>query len=362
MGLLRGFPRKYCDESGEDVMAKRIALLFLVCLLFMTGCTAETAAPAQKQYNATFLTLFDTVTTIVGKADSEEAFQQTAQAVHDALLEYHRLFDIYKEYEGLNNLKTVNDNAGIAPVEVDSRIIDLLLDCREYYEITNGRVNVAMGSVLSLWHEARNDGINDPANAKLPDAATLEEAALHTDFDAIIIDEEASTVYISDPQVRLDVGAVAKGWAAQRVSEAAPAGLLISVGGNVCATGPKDETGTPWVVGIQDPDGGDSYLHTVYVTGGSLVTSGDYQRNYTVDGKIYHHIIDPDTLYPSTYWRSVTIVCADSGLADALSTALFLLPQEEGQKLLDQCDAQAMWVDGEGQMFYSPGFEDRIRT
>ena len=169
-------------------------------------------------------------------------------------------------------------------------------------------------------------------------------------------------MYITDPQVRLDVGAVAKGWSAQRVCEMAPGGLLISVGGNVCATGPKDETGTPWVVGIQDPDGGDAYLHTLYVTGGSVVTSGDYQRAYTVDGKLYHHIIDPETLYPSAYWRSVTIVCADSGLADALSTALFLLPQEEGQALADKCDAKAMWVDGEGNITYSPGFEDLIRT
>lgn len=337
-------------------------MVLLSLILLLSGCSTGTGTAEQKQYTATFLTLFDTVTTIVGRDESEEAFTQKAQAVHDELLEYHQLFDIYNDYDGINNLKTVNDQAGIAPVTVDSRIIALLLDCREYYELTNGRVNVAMGSVLNLWHEARNEGINDPANARLPDADALEEASAHTDLNAVILDEEASTVYISDPDVRLDVGAVAKGWAAQQVSQNAPTGLLISVGGNVCATGPKDASGTPWVVGVQDPDGGDSYLHTVYVTGGSLVTSGDYQRNYVVDGKIYHHIIDPDTMYPSTYWRSVTIVCADSGLADALSTALFLLPREEGQKLLEKCNAMAMWVDGEGQIFCSPGFEDMIRT
>jgi len=221
---------------------------------------------------------------------------------------------------------------------------------------------VAMGSVLVLWHEARNDGINDPANAYLPMTEKLTEAAGHTDFDAIVIDEAASTVYISDPEMRLDVGAVAKGWSVQRVAESAPSGLLISVGGNVCATGPKDENGTAWVVGVQDPNGGDSYLHTLTVTKGSVVTSGDYQRAYVVDGELYHHIIDPVTLYPSTLWRSVTILCDDSGLADALSTALFLLPQEEGQKLLDKAGAMAMWVNREGKIFYSPGFQDYIRT
>lgn len=338
---------------------RRILALVLVCLL-VSGCAVR--QPEQKQYTATFLTLFDTVTSIVGKADSQEQFQKTAQEIHDELLVYHQLFDIYNEYEGLNNLKTVNDHAGREPVQVDQKIIDLLKDCRDYYALTDGRVNAALGSVLNLWHEARNDGIDNPANAYLPEQDQLEAASLHTSFDAVIIDEAASTVCISDPAVRLDVGAIAKGWSVQRVCEQAPAGLLVSVGGNVCATGPKDETGTPWVVGVQNPDGGDAYLHTLYLTKGSVVTSGDYQRAYMVDGKFYHHIIDPDTLYPSTYWRSVTIVCDDSGLADALSTALFLLPLEEGTALLETCSAEAMWVDGDGKIFYSQGFETLIRT
>ena len=275
---------------------------------------------------------------------------------------HHQLFDIYNDYDGLNNLKTVNDNAGIAPVVVDSRIIDLLTDCKTYHEATGGVVNPAMGSVLQLWHVARNDGINDPANAYLPGMEELKAAAEHMDMDALVIDEGASTVYLSDPKVQLDVGAIAKGWSVQRVCENAPKGLLVSVGGNVCATGPKDASGTPWVVGIQDPDGAESYLHTLTVTNGSVVTSGDYQRAYVVDGELYHHIIDPGTLYPSTRWRSVTILCGDSGLGDALSTALFVLPLEDGQQLLDTLGAEAMWVDREGNRFYSPGFEQSIRT
>lgn len=333
----------------------------VLCLALLTGCASYRPAEA-KQYTATFLTLFDTVTTIVGKAATEEAFSAAAQAVHDELLVYHRLFDIYHTYDGINNLKTVNDAAGESPVTVEREIIDLLLDCREYAEATDGRVNVAMGSVLQLWHEARNDGINDPANAYLPDESALSAAASHTSFDAVIIDEAASTVFITDPLLRLDVGAVAKGWAVEQVARTAPTGLLISVGGNVCATGPKDESGTPWVVGIQDPDDAQAFLHTIYVSEGSVVTSGDYQRAYVVDGEIYHHIIDPGTLYPAVCWRSVTVVCADSGMADALSTALFLLSYSEGQALLERCGAEAMWVDREGDLLYSPGFEKLIRT
>ena len=338
---------------------KRFFALLLTLSMLLCGCTG--AGEEQKQYSATFLTVFDTVTTILGRDASEEAFTAKAQAVHDELLVYHQLFDIYNVYEGLNNLKTINDHPGEA-VSVDKAIIDLLLDCKRYYELTDGRVNAAMGSVLYLWHEAREDGLNDFANAYLPDSAALTEAAEHASWDSVVIDAEKGTVTILDPALRLDVGAIAKGWSVQRVAENAPEGLLISVGGNVCATGPKDSTGTPWVVGVQDPDGGDNYLHTLYLTKGSMVTSGDYQRAYMVDGKIYHHIIDPDTLYPGSLWRAVTVVCPDSGLADALSTALFLLPLEEGQKLLDQCESYAMWVDAEGNMFYSTGFEDLIRT
>ena len=330
--------------------------------MLLTACTAP--SQQNKRYNATFLTLFDTVTTIVGFAESEDAFRATAQSVHDELLTYHQLFDIYNSYDGINNLKTINDNAGIAPVKVDRKIIDLLLDCKEYYDLTDGVVNVAMGSVLHLWHEARNDGIDDPLNARLPDAAALQDAAAHMSMDSVVIDESASTVFITDPDTRLDVGAIAKGWATERAARNAPEGLLISVGGNVRATGNKDEDGTPWVVGIQDPDDAEKYLHSIYVYAGrgSVVTSGDYQRTYAVDGVLYHHIIDPATLYPATLWRSVTIVCADSGAADALSTALFLMDYEDGLALLAQFDAEAVWVAPDGTLKYSPGFEELIRT
>ena len=339
-------------------MGRKLMTILLVLSLTLTGCTL----PVKKaqQYQATYLDVFDTVTSISGVSDSEDAFREQAEQIHGRLLEYHRLFDIYNDYEGMNNLRTVNDNAGIAPVAVDGEIIRLLKDCRDYYELTEHTVNVAMGGVLSLWHEARTAGLEDPDHARLPEEAALREAAAHTDWASVEIDEEAGTVYLSDSRLRLDVGAVAKGWSAQRAVEDAPEGFLISVGGNVSATGPKDDSGTPWVVGITDPDGGEGYLHTLYDTDSAIVTSGDYQRYYEVDGKRFHHIIDPQTLYPAERFRSVTVICGDSGLADALSTALFILPQPEGQALAQKCGAEAMWLDTEGNRFYTDGFECRI--
>ncbi|MBR5559123.1 MAG: FAD:protein FMN transferase [Oscillospiraceae bacterium] len=341
-------------------MRRILAVVLSLCLL--AGCGATAASSNLTIYEASFLTLFDTVTTIKGEAESKEAFEETVKQIHDDLEYYHRLFDIYNDYEGINNIKTINDRAGVSPVEVDPDIIALLKDCCRYYEITGGKTNVAMGSVLRLWHDARSEGIDDPANASLPNRQKLEEAAEHTDIGSLVIDEAASTVFLTDPEARLDVGAVAKGWASQRVAEKLPSGMLLSVGGNVCATGTK-HTGEPWVIGIRNPsDGSGEYLHTLYVKGGAVVTSGDYQRTYMVDGEMYHHIIDPETLMPSSYWRSVSVICEDSGLADALSTALFLLPLEEGRALAEECGVQVLWSNASGEEFMTPGFQEMIRT
>ena len=321
-------------------MKKLVCIVSAFCLL-LAGCARQKAAE-----KVTYLDVFDTVTTVIGDGAA-------AEKIHTDLQRYHKLFDIYHSYEGFNNLKTVNDQAGIAPVQVDEAILALLSDCVEFYHLTDGRVNVAMGSVLKLWHYARNESLQNPQQAYIPTAETLEEAARHTDITKLVIDWESSTVYLSDPKMSLDVGAVAKGWAAQKITETAPKGMLISLGGNVVATGPKGEN-TPWTVGVQDPKGAD--LREKLTLGkGAVVTSGDYQRTYTVEGKAYPHIIDPQTGMPGLLWSSVTVVCEDSALADALSTALFLMPLEEGKALAEKSDAQALWIDKSDNCFATEG-------
>lgn len=316
----------------------------LLALLLLAGCAPET-----QKFDETWLDVFDTVTTLSGYARQEASFREAAGEIHDALAEYHRLFDIYHDYEGMANLKTVNDHAGAAPVKVDGRILALLKTCREYDKLTSGKVNAAMGSVLQLWHEAREAGLQHPDSAALPDPDALAEASVHASWDTVILDEENSTVYISDPAQRIDVGAIAKGWAAEQVRAMLPEGYLLSLGGNIVVKGCKPD-GSPWKIGVQDPDGGDEYLKILELTGGSAVTSGDYQRYYTADGVRYCHIIDPDTSMPGTLYRSVTVLCENSALADCLSTALFLLPREEGAALADRCGAQAIWVLPDGNI------------
>lgn len=356
------------NGKGTQLMRRKITavLLSLLLCLSLAGCADRQESGEWKKRQASFLNLFDTVTIVVGYAPDEEAFEQEVQVIHDLLQEYHELYDIYNDYPDLNNIKTINDNAGIAPVEVDRRILDLLLFARQAYEISDGTVNVAMGSVLEIWHQYREAGIEDPENAQLPPQQALQEAAKHTDIEQMVIDEQAGTVYLADPQMRLDVGAIAKGYAVQQVTaellEQGISRYLISVGGNVSAIGPKGEAGEPWSVGIQSPYDPDSYDYTVQIASGCVVTSGNYQRSYTVDGQSYHHIIDPGTLYPAAHFDSVSVICGDSGLADALSTALYVMPYEEGKALVESLeDVQALWIVDEETTLFSSGFEQLLR-
>jgi len=332
--------------------------LFLQCVGF-GGCVTETAKYSEYSFD-----YFDTVTTITGYAKSQEAFDEIAGAALAELAEYHKLFTVYHRYEGMENLCTVNElvDGTHRTVTVDERIIDMLLYAKEMYEKTGGTVNIAMGSVLSLWHEYRQEGINDPQAAKLPPMEKLEEAAEHTDINDLIIDEEVCTVTLADPAMKLDVGAVAKGYAVEMVAQSMEAqgvtGYVLNVGGNVRTIGAKGD-GAKWLVGIENPeeDSENAYLAYLELSGESLVTSGSYQRYYVVDGKRYHHIIDPETLLPSEGYVSVSVVCDSSADGDALSTALFCMDFEVGLALVESLpDTEAMWVMQDGTRQESAGF------
>lgn len=334
-----------------------VTILLLAALIFLPRGTQES-----KRYQTSFFDLFDTYSELIVYTADETKANSVLAAAKEELTAYNELYDIYNDYEGINNLKTVNDNAGIAPVTVDQRIIDLLLFGKEMYEKTGGRVNIAMGSVLAIWHDQRTAGLADPDNAALPDMTALEAAAQHTNIDDLIIDEEAMTVYLQDQGMQLDVGAIAKGFATERTARTMIQGgvesALLSVGGNVRAIG-KRADGTDWQVGVQNPDldAEETTLATVALDTMSMVTSGSYQRYYIVDGVAYHHIIDPDTLMPALYSQSVTILAEDSGIADALSTALFTVSAERGKEILEQFPGvEAMWVTLDGEMVKTDGF------
>lgn len=346
-------------------MKKRafLSLLICICVCFsLTACGKRT-----RKFTDHSFEYFDTVTTVTGYAKNGEEFAHVCADIFNRLSEYHKLFTIYQRYEGMENLCTVNEltDGAHRTVKVDGRIMDMLLFSKEMYEKTDGKVNIAMGSVLSVWHSYREAGADDPQNAALPPMDILREAALHTDINDLILDEKNGTVTITDPQMTLDVGAIAKGYAVEMVArsleEQGVSGYVLNVGGNIRTVGAKPD-GTKWTAGIEnsfeDQKDGKPYLTYLYLAGESVVTSGSYQRYYVVDGKRYHHIIDPSTLMPAETYRSVSVVCADSALGDALSTALFCMDMEQGKALVQSLEnVEVLWVFEDGREVRTSGFD-----
>lgn len=345
------------------------ALTAVVLALSFVSCSRTTTDDNSKQekFTSSFVDLFDTASTIVAYDDSQEKYDEHYEQFYNELKRYDNLFDIYNHYDGITNLYDINKSAADSPVKADSEIINLLKFGKEAYDLTNGKTNICFGSVLKLWHAEREWATENPDDAKLPDSDALKEAAKHTSIDDLIIDEENSTVYFKDKELQLDVGAIAKGYAVSKVAEWAKKNLwssaAISIGGNVATFGYKNNDGsTLWKIGIENPDKtADDYLMTVDITELSVVTSGNYQRYYTVDGKKYCHIINPDTLMPSEYMTSVSVICEDSALGDALSTGLFNMSIEDGKRLVEETDGvEAVWVDNSYNKTYSSGFEKYI--
>lgn len=348
---------------------RRIFCLFIILgqLVTLAGCLKTLPSedqgeikivPISKQY----FDFFDTVSIIISYAgDSEESINENCDMVVALMREYHKLFDIYHTYSGINNLATLNANAGGEPLIVDQKLIDFLLYTKEIYTLTNGETNVMLGSVLKLWHDARSFATDNPSLAKLPDAHELKEASLHTNINLLEIDDENNTVRISDPNARIDVGALGKGYATEKAANLLEdknvTSYVLNIGGNIRIIGNKPD-GTDWVTGIKNPFYGSSaeemnqYAFYTRLSDTSCVTSGDYERYFKVDGVKYHHIIDQDTLLPAEYFSSVTVITKNSGLADALSTALFCMPYESGLALVNSIgDVDVLWIAKDGTQY-----------
>ncbi len=336
-------------------------LLCLTIILVLLSCCAASASA--QRYTASFQDVFDTASQIVIYADEQEEANRIAQLVYSELVRYHKLFDQYNDWPGVIGVYELNRDAGSRPVKVEQELFDLLVFSKDMYQKTNGRTNIAMGSVLRLWHQAREEGLASPDTARLPDMAALENAAIHTDPADIQLDTEACTVFFTDSLLQLDLGAIAKGYAVEKVADLLEAdgitGVLLSIGGNVRTIGLRPD-GTAFPVGVQNPDlnADEQHIAIAALNSTSLVTSGSYQRFYTVAGKQYHHIIDPDTLMPAEQLWAVSVITEDSGLADALSTALFTLSIEDGMALMKAIpEAEALWIRHDGSIVATEGMQ-----
>lgn len=360
----------------------RRTILLLLCGMFLTGCApvasmaepTATAPPVYERYSTNFFDTFDTLISLIAYAPDEAAFQTAAGEAHALFQRLHQLYDGYNAYEGVHNLYTLNQEAAKGPVEVPPELMDLLLFCQKNQPVTEGTTNVALGAVLFIWHEYREDGLADEASAQLPPMDALLAASAHTRMEDVVLDAEKRTVYYADTALKLDLGAVAKGYAAEIVAQHLLASnvshFVLSAGGNVrIGNPPLDGKRKNWGIGIQDPNSSvfstdtSSTVESFYLSNMSVVTSGTYQRYYVVDGQAYHHLIDPSTLMPGTYYQAVTIITEDSGMADLLSTAAFLLPYARSRALIDSLEGvEALWILPDGTIEMTDGARQAAKS
>ena len=336
------------------------ALVLLFCLAPLLSSCARFPA---KRYAKVIDGPFDTVTQLViysRKASDAAAFFDRFES---ELFAWDQLADIYYEYDGVNNLKTLNRAAGIEPVALDASLLDLLDYGLAMREATGGRVDLLLGSVLSLWHACRGAGLDDPEHARIPTDEELSEAGEIARRATLLIDRDAGTAFLPVFGSSVDVGAFAKGYATEKICFELEAlgytDFAANVGGNLRTSG--SASGEPWELSVRDPEGAGVVGKVVRNGAVSLSTSGSYQRCYTVDGVRYHHIVDPDTNAPAALgWTSVSVLTADAGVADVLSTALFLLGYEEGVSLLSGVSApvSALWIADDGTTYAVGAFDE----
>ena len=336
-------------------------LLILVLIPSFSGCAFFN--PVKPEIRE-FFGYFDTFCKFRIDTKDRENLDEAAIRFEELISTYDKLFDIYESHDDTVTLYDVNKNAGKDSVVIDERLFEALEFGKEMHSLTNGACNIAMGSLISLWHEAR-EYANTPGNtAKLPDRDKLEEAMKHTDISSLVLDRKTLSVKITDPYASLDFGAIAKGYvadiAAELLLDLGYENFLIDLGGNIVAKG-KNHKNVYWSAMIENPYEKESmgYKEIIELNDQTLVTSGSYQRFFTVNEKNYSHIIDNESGYPPEFYLSVSVLApADSsGLADALSTALFCMPLEEGKALVKTLDkVEVLWMTVDGQIEMSDGF------
>lgn len=344
--------------------------LILLLLALLSSCGKE------KKYTETVDGLFDTEHVLVGYAENRADFQKNVEIYRNEMERLHKLYTAYEDYENINNIRKINESAGVKPVKVDRDIIELLKFSVKLNKEVDDSVNIGAGAIIEMVEKNEAEKLKETDKKKC------------TDIDGILIDEKESTVFLREKCMKLNVGAVAKGFAvekaAQKLEKAGADSFLISAGGNVRIIGKrknvkKDSEVTDlksckeeYCVGIAlplynnealDKDSpyrkGKNYLAKVSGAGLSVVTTGNYQRYAVKDGEIQGHIVNLKTLRRENRFASVTVISRDSGLADFMSTTLFLLPYEAGLDLVEKMDGvDAVWAFSDGEIKNSSGLKE----
>ena len=317
-------------------------ILLLLSILTSVCLTACSTRPKSEKISITGI-YFDTIIQIdVWGADSS-----TMEGCKELCQKYENLLSSQID---TSEISKINNSEG-APVTVSDETVEVLQKGIYYSELSRGKFDITIAPVSELWN------FRDNEESLLPEKAALANACTHVNYQNIQI--EGNTVTLTDPQTQIDLGGIAKGYIADRLKEyllsEGVEHALINLGGNTLAVGTKYD-GSPFRIGIQKPFSEKNEVITaVEITDRSVVSSGIYQRYFEKDGRIYHHILNPDTGYPyENNLLQVTIISDQSVDGDALSTCCFALGLKDGSKLIESLDnVQAIFVTNDYELHYA---------
>jgi len=276
----------------------------------------------------------------------------------------HQQATSYETFEGITNIALINENPS-QTYEIDPLLVDILETGIDYSNQMNGLFDITLGPVLGLWDEAMTT-CNEGGVCELPTEASLSDANEAVGLEKINLVDNQITL---EPGMNLELGGIAKGYAAGLVGDylryhEGVHGYLINAGtSNIEVYGihPSRENGQ-WLIALRNPEGEflDPYARVYLESGEHIVTSGDYQRFFTVNDEIYHHIIDPTTLAPGREMRAITIIGPDGLFGDVLSTAAFLKPPEEAIEFVESFGYEAILYGIDGTIHMSDSMNERI--
>lgn len=322
-------------------MKKIYSLIIVIMIFILSGCNDVEKYSYDMFYMDTHIVvkLYD-----ISKEESDKLFKEIDNIYSD----YHKLTDRYNSYEDITNVYDLNRLKINEEVEIDERLSDLINYGLEAYKKTDGYINIAIGNVIDMWKTYREEG------KEIPKLFNLMDENITIDYISL-----KDNVYKRTSDITIDLGGYAKGYVTELVvkylEEKGYYKYLINAGGNVKVGNSykKDK----YLIGLEEPFNTTNIYKTLKIENESVVTSGSYQRYYEVDGKIYSHIINPKTLMPDNYTKSVTVITKDSAYADILSTYLFMLPIEDGISYIDNLDnVEAIWYNDD--IYYSKGFKN----
>lgn len=342
---------------------KKLSILSIVLLLFCTialpSCTRK-----EKMYKES-RTLMDTYCTITVVSPSRE---RAAEAINKGFAEIKKLEGLLNYFSDKSEITAINKAAGIRPVKVSRETLEMMRKALEISEATGGTFDPTIAPIIKLWNfSSRGKARLAPT---VPDSSVIKDILKLVDYNKIQINSK-SEVFLVEKGMEIDLGGIAKGYAADKALEAIRASginsALVAIAGDIRGYG-LSASGKAWKVGIQDPrpETGsekpwEDIFASLYLENMAISTSGDYQRFFIKDGKRYHHILDPATGFPAeTDLLSASVIAPEGYVSDGLSTAIFALGAEKGISLLKTMGVEGVLVDKDRKVFVTEGIKGKI--